>query len=48
MIDIPVDTIVRFLLIESRSVHAYCYLIDEAQFDDGLTWYYDIYQFLRL
>ena len=48
MIDIPVDTIVRSLLIESRSVHAYCYLIDEAEFDDGLPWYYDIYQFLRL
>ena len=48
MIDIPTDTVVRPLLIESRSIPAYCYLIDEAEFDDGLPWYYDIYQFLRL
>ena len=43
MIDIPVDTIVRPLLIESRSVPAYCCLVDEAKFDDGLPWYHDIY-----
>ncbi|RVW81098.1 Transposon Ty3-I Gag-Pol polyprotein [Vitis vinifera] len=36
------------LELESRSIPAYCYLIDEAEFDDGLPWYYDIYQFLRL
>ncbi|KAJ9694023.1 hypothetical protein PVL29_009818 [Vitis rotundifolia] len=48
MIDIPVDTVVRPLLIESRSVPAYCCLIDDAEFDDGLPWYHDIYQFLRL
>ena len=48
MIDIPADTIVRPLLIESRSVPTYCCLIDEAELDDGLPWYYDIYQFLRL
>ena len=48
MIDIPVDTIVCLLLIESRSVPAYCCLVDEAKFDDGLPWYHDIYQFLRL
>ena len=47
MIDIPVDTIVRPLLIELRSVPAYCCLVDEAKFDDGLPWYHDIYQFLR-
>ncbi|WKA03228.1 hypothetical protein VitviT2T_021350 [Vitis vinifera] len=48
MIDIPADTIVRPLLIESRLVPTYCCLIDEAELDDGLPWYYDIYQFLRL
>ena len=47
MIDIPVDTIVRPLLIELRSVPAYFCLVDEAKFDDGLPWYHDIYQFLR-
>ena len=48
MIDIPVDTIVRPLLIESRSVPAYCCLIEETKLDDGLPWYHDIYHFLRL
>ena len=48
MIDIPVNTIVRPLLIESRSVPVYCCLIDEAELDDGLPWYHDIYQFFRL
>ena len=48
MIDIPADTIVRLLLIESRSIPAYYCLIDEAKFDDGLPWYHNIYQFLRL
>ncbi|RVW32514.1 hypothetical protein CK203_081239 [Vitis vinifera] len=48
MIDIPTNTVVRSLLIESRSVPAYCCLIDEAELDDGLPWYHDIYQFLRL
>ena len=47
MIDIPVDTIVRPLLIELRSILAYCCLIDEAELDDGLPWYHNIYQFLR-
>ena len=37
-----------FLRIESRLVPTYCCLIDEAELDDGLPWYYDIYQFLRL
>ena len=36
MINIPTDTVVRPLLIESRSVPAYCCLIDEAKLDDGL------------
>ncbi|RVW11995.1 hypothetical protein CK203_091844 [Vitis vinifera] len=44
MIDIPVDTIVRPLLIELRSILAYCCLIDEAELDDGLPWYHNIYQ----
>ncbi|RVW19497.1 hypothetical protein CK203_116528 [Vitis vinifera] len=48
MIDIPIDTIVCSLLIESRSIPIYCCLIDEAKLDDGLPWYHDIYQFLRL
>ena len=47
MIDIPVDTIVRPLLIESRSIPTYCCLIDETKLDGGLPWYHDIYQFLR-
>ena len=35
------------MLIETRSFPAYCCLIDELGFDDGLLWYHDIYQFLR-
>ena len=42
MIDIPIDTIVRPLLIKSRFVHAYC-LIDDGELDDELPWYHDIY-----
>ena len=48
MIDIPINTIVHFLLIDSISIPAYCCLIDETELDDGLPWYHDIYQFLRL
>ena len=48
MIDIPTNTIVRSLLIESRSVPTYCCLLDDAKLDDSLTWYHDIYRFLRL
>ena len=48
MIDIPVDAIVRQLLIESRSAPAYCCLIEDTEIDDGLPWYHDIYHFLRL
>ena len=47
MIDIPVEANVRHLLIESRSIPAYCCLIDETEFNDGLLWYHDIYQFMR-
>ena len=42
MIDILIDTVVRPLLIESRSVPTYCCLIDEVEFDDGLPWYHDM------
>ncbi|WKA08774.1 hypothetical protein VitviT2T_026467 [Vitis vinifera] len=48
MIDIPVDDTIRPLLIESRSVLAYCCLIDDTELDDGLPWYHDIYHFIRL
>ena len=47
MIDIPEGVVVRPLLVETRSVPAYCCLIDELGFHDGLPWYRDIYQFLR-
>ena len=46
MIDIPKGVAVRPLLAETRVVPAYCYLIDESGFDDGLPWYHDIYQLL--
>ncbi|RVW86459.1 hypothetical protein CK203_042219 [Vitis vinifera] len=36
MIDIPINTFVRPLLIESRLVPAYCCLIHETELDDGL------------
>ena len=48
MIDIPADTTIRPLLIESRSIPTYCCLIDDTEPDDGLSWYHDIYHFLRL
>ena len=47
MIDIPEGVVVRPLLVETRSVPAYCCLIDESRYDDGMPWYHDIYQFLR-
>ena len=47
MIDISTDVVTRPLIIESRTVPAYCCLIDEAEIQDGLPWYHDIYQFLR-
>ena len=48
IIDILENIVVRPLLIESRSVPAYCCLIDEVELYDGLFWYYDIYYFWRL
>ena len=47
MVDILVDVIVCPLLIELRSTHAYCCLIDNTKPNDGLPWYHDIYQFFR-
>ena len=47
MIDIPKGVVVRSLLVETRVIPTYCCLIDELGFDDGLSWYHDIYQFLR-
>ena len=47
MIDIPNRVVVRPLLVDTRVVSAYCCLINESGFDDGLSWYHDIYQFLR-
>ena len=48
MIDIPKDVVVRPLLIETRSVPAYCCLIDESGFDDGLPWYEIFISFLDM
>ena len=45
MIDISTNVVTRPLIIESRTVPAYCCLIDEAEIQDGLPWYHDIYQF---
>ena len=47
MIDISVGVVVRPLLVETRVVPTYCFLIDESRFNDGVSWYHDIYQFLR-
>ena len=47
MIDILESVVIRLLLVETRVVPVYCCLIDESVFDDGLSWYHDIYQFLR-
>ena len=45
--DIPIDVVVRPLLIELRSAPAYCCLNRETEVQDDLPWYHDIYQFLR-
>ena len=47
MVDIPTNIVIRPLLIESRSTLAYCYLIRETKFKDNLTWYHEIYHFLK-
>ncbi|RVW13462.1 Retrovirus-related Pol polyprotein from transposon 17.6 [Vitis vinifera] len=46
-VDIPINVVIRPLLIESRSAPAYCCLIGETEVQDDLPWYHDIYQFLR-
>ncbi|RVX14390.1 Pol polyprotein [Vitis vinifera] len=46
-VDIPIDVVIRPLLIESRSAPAYCCLIGKIEDQDDLPWYHDIYQFLR-
>ena len=47
MIDILEGVIVRPPIVETRVFPAYFCLIDEYGFDDGLSWYHDIYQFLQ-
>ena len=46
MIDILEGVVVRPLLVKIITVPAYCCVIDESGFDDGLSWYHDIYKFL--
>eukprot|EP00261_Vitis_vinifera_P024444 XP_010656732.1 PREDICTED: uncharacterized protein LOC104880757 [Vitis vinifera] len=46
MIEIPTGVTVLPLLIETRSVPAYCCLIGDIEDQDELPWYHDIYQFL--
>ena len=46
-VDIPIDVVIRPLLIELRSAPAYYCLIGETGVQDDLPWYHDIYQFLR-
>ncbi|KAL6323760.1 hypothetical protein AAG906_002228 [Vitis piasezkii] len=46
-VDIPIDVVIRPLLIELRSAPAYYCLIRETEVQDDLPWYHDIYQFLR-
>ena len=45
--DIPIDVVVRPLLIELRFAPTYYCLIGETEVQDDLPWYHDIYQFLR-
>ena len=47
IINILTNMVVLPLLIETRSIPAYCYLIDEAVAQDNLPWFHDICQFLR-
>ena len=43
MIDILKGVVVRPLLVETKSVPAYCCLVDESGFDDGMSLYHYIY-----
>ena len=47
-IDILEGVVVHPLLVETRSVPAYCCLIDESGFDDGLSWYMIFISFLDM
>ena len=42
-VDIPIDVVIRPLLIELRSAPTYCCLIGETEVQDDLPWYHDIY-----
>ena len=46
MVDIPIEVIVRPLMIETKYAPAYCCLIGYIENQDELPWYHDIYQFL--
>ena len=46
VIEIPNGVTIRPLLIETRSVPAYCCLIEDIEDQDELPWYHDVYQFL--
>ena len=46
-VGIPIDVVIRPLLIELRYAPAYCCLIGETGVQNDLPWYHDIYQFLR-
>ncbi|MCR2847796.1 reverse transcriptase-like protein [Weizmannia coagulans] len=47
MIDLPLDTVVRPLLVERRTAPAFCHMIGDPGFEDGLPWYHSIFDFLR-
>ena len=46
MVDIPTNVVIRPLVIESRTMPTYCCLINDAEIQDDLPWYHDIYRFL--
>ena len=46
MVKISARVIVQPLLIETKFVPAYCFLIGDIENQDELPWYHDIYQFL--
>ena len=46
MVDIPIDVIIRPLLIKLRTYSTYYCIIGETKVQDDLLWYYDIYHFL--
>ena len=48
VVEIPVGVIVRPLLIETRSVLAYCCLIGDIENQDELPWYHDIISFCHV